>query len=119
MSGASRPCAALSFPASEACVAAAATASSAPPPPPTLTLPPLSLPSTGRPLEGSTTQGIIIPDPLWDVPEIQAAAGAGAAGASYRGGRGRGRGRRRRSGPPDLPSLLMDSRIVYLGMPVS
>ncbi|OMO73899.1 ClpP [Corchorus capsularis] len=33
----------------------------------------------------------------------------------YRGG---GRGYGRRSAPPDLPSLLLDSRIVYLGMPI-
>jgi hypothetical protein len=30
-----------------------------------------------------------------------------------------GRGDRRRPPPPDLPSLLFDQRIVYLGMPVS
>ena len=30
----------------------------------------------------------------------------------------RGRGDRRRPPPPDLPSLLFDQRIVYLGMPV-
>ena len=29
------------------------------------------------------------------------------------------RGDRRRPPPPDLPSLLFDQRIVYLGMPVS
>lgn len=34
----------------------------------------------------------------------------------YRGG-GRGAGRPR-SAPPDLPSLLLDARICYLGMPV-
>lgn len=34
----------------------------------------------------------------------------------YRGG-ARGYGRPR-SAPPDLPSLLLDARIVYLGMPV-
>ncbi|KAJ8465535.1 hypothetical protein OPV22_028087 [Ensete ventricosum] len=34
----------------------------------------------------------------------------------YRGG-GRGYGRPR-SAPPDLPSLLLDARIVYLGMPI-
>jgi hypothetical protein len=34
----------------------------------------------------------------------------------YRGGRGTGRPR---NAPPDLPSLLLDSRICYLGMPVS
>ena len=35
----------------------------------------------------------------------------------YRGG-GRGYGRPE-SAPPDLPSLLLDARICYLGMPVS
>jgi hypothetical protein len=30
----------------------------------------------------------------------------------------RGRGDRRKPPPPDLPSLLFDQRIVYLGMPV-
>lgn len=35
----------------------------------------------------------------------------------YRGGGGRGSGRPR-TAPPDLPSLLLDARIVYLGMPV-
>ena len=34
----------------------------------------------------------------------------------YRGGRGSGRPR---TAPPDLPSLLLDARICYLGMPVS
>ena len=34
----------------------------------------------------------------------------------YRGG-ARGAGRPR-TAPPDLPSLLLDARIVYLGMPV-
>lgn len=33
----------------------------------------------------------------------------------YRGGRGMGRPR---TAPPDLPSLLLDARICYLGMPV-
>lgn len=33
----------------------------------------------------------------------------------YRGG---GRGRRPRKSPPDLPSFLLDSRIVYLGLPI-
>lgn len=34
----------------------------------------------------------------------------------YRGGRGTGRPRK---APPDLPSLLLDARICFLGMPVS
>lgn len=33
----------------------------------------------------------------------------------YRGGGGG----RPRSSPPDLPTLLLDARIIYLGMPVS
>lgn len=90
-------------------------------PPRWLVWPPLAfahlslLPYPGRPLLGSTTQGLLIPDPLWDIPEIRAAAGSpgAAAGATYSGG-----GPRRRSQPPDLPSLLMDARICYLGMPV-
>jgi ATP-dependent Clp protease protease subunit len=35
----------------------------------------------------------------------------------YRGGGGGGYGRPR-TAPPDLPSLLLDARICYLGMPV-
>ncbi|CAI0472015.1 unnamed protein product [Linum tenue] len=35
----------------------------------------------------------------------------------YRGGGGRGGIGRPRSAPPDLPSLLLDARICYLGMP--
>ncbi|KAG8364199.1 hypothetical protein BUALT_Bualt19G0103500 [Buddleja alternifolia] len=35
----------------------------------------------------------------------------------YRGGGARGSGRPR-TAPPDLPSLLLDARIVYLGMPI-
>jgi hypothetical protein len=58
---------------------------------------------------------IYMPDPLMDVSAIQAAAGAPGAAAGAGGGGG---GRPRRRGPPDLPSLLMDGRIVYLGMPV-
>ncbi|CAI0470520.1 unnamed protein product [Linum tenue] len=36
----------------------------------------------------------------------------------YRGGGGRGGIGRPRSAPPDLPSLLLDARICYLGMPI-
>lgn len=57
---------------------------------------------------------IYVPDPLMDISAIRAAAGAPGAAA----GAGGGGGRPRRRGPPDLPSLLMDGRIVYLGMPV-
>ena len=41
----------------------------------------------------------------------------GMSVSMYRGGGGRGNGRPR-SAPPDLPSLLLDARICYLGMPV-
>ncbi|KFK35966.1 hypothetical protein AALP_AA4G061000 [Arabis alpina] len=36
----------------------------------------------------------------------------------YRGGGGGGGGARPRTAPPDLPSLLLDARICYLGMPI-
>ena len=36
----------------------------------------------------------------------------------YRGGGGGGGSARPRTAPPDLPSLLLDARICYLGMPV-
>lgn len=36
----------------------------------------------------------------------------------YRGGGGGGGSERPRTAPPDLPSLLLDARICYLGMPV-
>lgn len=41
----------------------------------------------------------------------------GMSVSMYRGGGGRGNGRPR-SAPPDLPSLLLDARICYLGMPI-
>lgn len=70
---------------------------------------PVALASSMQPGE------LYIPDPLMDVSAIRAAAGAPGAAAGAGGGGG---GRPRRRGPPDLPSLLMDGRIVYLGMPV-
>jgi hypothetical protein len=36
----------------------------------------------------------------------------------YRGGGGGGGSERPRTAPPDLPSLLLDARICYLGMPI-
>lgn len=45
-------------------------------------------------------------------PALQARGGAPAAAASA------GDDHKPRTPPPDLPSLLLDSRIVYLGMPV-
>ena len=48
-----------------------------------------------------------------EMPEVQA-AGGGAATVSTGYDE-----HRARTPPPDLPSLLLDSRIVYLGMPVS
>ena len=53
---------------------------------------------------------------LWTPPaaqlDVQARGGAPAAAASS------GDDHKPRTPPPDLPSLLLDSRIVYLGMPV-
>jgi len=82
-----------------------------PPPQPRGRRPPSSAPIP--PLGGLPVGDLWIPDPLLDVAAVRAAAGAPGAVASAGGG-----GRARRRGPPDLPSLLMDGRIVYLGMPV-
>ncbi len=66
---------------------------------------------------GGTTASSGIWTPSDDVylphlTEVQAISGApAAASASYDD-------HRPRTPPPDLPSLLLDSRIVYLGMPV-
>ena len=53
-----------------------------------------------------------VPEAELQMPEVRAAAGAPAA-VGYGGN-----GRRPRTPPPDLPSLLLDARICYLGMPV-
>lgn len=53
------------------------------------------------------------PPTTLEMPEVQA-AGGGAATVSTGYDE-----HRARTPPPDLPSLLLDSRIVYLGMPVS
>lgn len=53
-----------------------------------------------------------MPDNLVQVPTV-AAAGGGAASASVGFD-----DHKPRTPPPDLPSLLLDSRITYLGMPV-
>uniref|UniRef100_A0A061RPB7 ATP-dependent Clp protease proteolytic subunit n=1 Tax=Tetraselmis sp. GSL018 TaxID=582737 RepID=A0A061RPB7_9CHLO len=56
--------------------------------------------------------GLWMPDQLPVVPaEVQAVAGGAAAA-------GVGDDHKPRTPPPDLPSLLLDSRIVYLGMPL-
>jgi ATP-dependent Clp endopeptidase proteolytic subunit ClpP len=54
-----------------------------------------------------------MPDTSQTMPEVQAASGApgAAAGTGFDD-------HKPRTPPPDLPSLLLDSRIVYLGMPV-
>ncbi|CAK8544633.1 unnamed protein product [Lathyrus sativus] len=49
---------------------------------------------------------------IFDSPQLMAAPAHHARSASYGGGR------RRRSSPPDLPSVLLDGRIVYIGMPL-
>eukprot|EP00887_Chlorella_sp_A99_P004139 scaffold23.g4139.t1 len=53
---------------------------------------------------------------LW-VPDsrLEVSAGMGAPGAAASSG---GDDHKPRTPPPDLPSLLLDSRIVYLGMPL-
>ena len=53
-----------------------------------------------------------MPDNLVQVPTVAAAGGSGAAASvGYDD-------HKPRTPPPDLPSLLLDSRITYLGMPV-
>lgn len=58
-------------------------------------------------------QELWTPDGPHGLPHVQAASGApgAAAATSYDD-------HKPRTPPPDLPSLLLDSRIVYLGMPV-
>ena len=55
-----------------------------------------------------------VPDETGKIPLTTAAGGAPAAAnyANYDD-------HRARTPPPDLPSLLLDGRIVFLGMPVS
>ena len=57
--------------------------------------------------------GLWVPDETGQIPLITAAAGAPAAAnyASYDE-------HKARTPPPDLPSLLLDNRITFLGMPV-
>ena len=52
---------------------------------------------------------------IQSMPSIVAAAGGGAPAAASVGYDDH----KPRTPPPDLPSLLLDSRITYLGMPVS
>ena len=54
-----------------------------------------------------------VPDETGQIPLITAGQGASAA-ASYSSSDDH----KARTPPPDLPSLLLDSRIVFLGMPV-
>lgn len=54
---------------------------------------------------------------MYSLNGLEASSKYSMSVSMYRGG-GRGYGRLR-SAPPDLPSLLLDARIVYLGMPVS
>eukprot|EP00898_Chlorokybus_atmophyticus_P004584 jgi/Chlat1/5126/Chrsp33S05122 len=54
--------------------------------------------------------------PAWCPPDfIQARAGSSPAQADYGGGYDE---HRAKTPPPDLPSLLLDSRIIFLGMPL-
>ena len=60
---------------------------------------------------------LILPEMgLPTLPEV--IAGSASPAAEARGGSGYD-AHRPKTPPPDLPSLLLDSRIVYLGMPVS
>lgn len=52
--------------------------------------------------------------PLIDIAMSNMAVQGARAQANY----GRGRGFRRTS-PPDLPSIMLDCRVIYIGMPVS
>ncbi|XP_042417046.1 ATP-dependent Clp protease proteolytic subunit-related protein 1, chloroplastic-like [Zingiber officinale] len=53
---------------------------------------------------------------MYSLNGLEASSNYNMSVSMYRGG-GRGYGRLR-SAPPDLPSLLLDARIVYLGMPM-
>ena len=56
---------------------------------------------------------------MWNLSTLQNAPSRLSMSVNmYRGGGGGGYGRPR-TAPPDLPSLLLDARICYLGMPVS
>lgn len=55
---------------------------------------------------------------MWNISDLDNAPSRLSMSVSmYRGGGGGGFGRPK-TAPPDLPSLLLDSRICYLGMPV-
>ncbi|KAG0454978.1 hypothetical protein HPP92_023892 [Vanilla planifolia] len=54
---------------------------------------------------------------IWSLPGKSQGSSKYRLSASMYYGRSRGYGRPRRS-PPDLPSLLLDARIVFLGMPI-
>lgn len=58
--------------------------------------------------------GLWTPDHSFQLPDVQAAAAPAVVspGSGYED-------HKPRTPPPDLPSLLLDSRITYLGMPVS
>ncbi|KAK7280265.1 hypothetical protein RJT34_25327 [Clitoria ternatea] len=56
---------------------------------------------------------------MWSLPTMgkSSPSNYSMSVSMYRGGGGRGTGRPR-TAPPDLPSLLLDARICYLGMPI-
>ena len=56
-----------------------------------------------------------VPECMVQLPNTEARGGAGAPGAVAGYGYD---DHKPRTPPPDLPSLLLDSRITYLGMPV-
>ena len=61
-----------------------------------------------------TTPDLWTPEQSIELPHVQAAAAPAVVspGSGYED-------HKPRTPPPDLPSLLLDSRITYLGMPVS
>ncbi|KAL1812046.1 hypothetical protein ACET3Z_022111 [Daucus carota] len=69
----------------------------------------------------SSSQNYINHGGMWSLSGIDGTGRGpskyGMSVSMYRGGGGRGNGRPR-SAPPDLPSLLLDARICYLGMPI-
>ena len=67
---------------------------------------------------GRTDDGLVLP-PLPRVLAARGGAGSPGGGAAGSEGSPSYTEHKAKTPPPDLPSLLLDSRIVYLGMPVS
>jgi hypothetical protein len=66
---------------------------------------------------GRTDDGLVLP-PLPRVLAARGGAGSPGGGAAGSEGSPSYTEHKAKTPPPDLPSLLLDSRIVYLGMPV-